>query len=677
MGFDKLLLFFNRNLPNASEELFDVPYVVAQHIFFDMNFLIYNSINELEEEINRIIMIIFGVSYTNINIINEKLKNIFNSYHWKELNINMDEILDGSNIQEIIDNLKKTLEIHAINLLIYHIYNKLNHHIISTHNLQFIKSINIFFDGIPTYSKILEQRRRRMKTYLDSKNRKNIFKKHFEKIINTIITEDDITYDYFDWVNNLYSFDKSLGPYSPAIITICNKLEEKMIKSYNTTTSGNIIINFNNSTIYGEADYKIFKYIIDNKIDGSIALHSCDSDFIFLLVWYQILSFSKNLEINLMLINYSNNKNERTLYNGKKIINLLIEKYGHINNINTESNNISINIIFDLLCLLILFGNDIMPPSYEIGPELSLKTIYESHYILYKESNFVINLNIENVINFINLGKWLNAIKNKNSFSTVILNRFYKIPYNILINIENYSSIEEIVNDFFIKNNIEYKHMEMSKSFFIEKNGYQSLYNYVCQESADMTDDIFNRPFKIFFDNLEDSYKKYNEIASNKISDYLNMFVALNQIFLYDFNLYSPYNIFYFKDNIAPSIDNIIKFINNNDMNLFQTKTLTRLLNNNLVKNEYFDPISHHLFITPYLLDKQYELEFTNIRYVQSLLNVISKNIKGVWFEKNLDSFNLKDIDPLLFIKLCNMLIKFYQNNFIDRFFIDNNKLLL
>ena len=32
--------------------------------------------------------------------------------------------------------------------------------------------------------------------------------------------------------------------------------------------------------------------------------------------------------------------------------------------------------------------------------------------------------------------------------------------------------------------------------------------------------------------------------------------------------------------------------------------------------------------------------------------------------------------DSCRFIKLCNMLSKFYQNNFIDRFFIDNNKLI-
>jgi len=73
MGFDKLISFFNKNFSNINEELFDIPQVVANHVYFDMNFLIYNCISELEKEINKIIMIILGVSYTDINIINQKL----------------------------------------------------------------------------------------------------------------------------------------------------------------------------------------------------------------------------------------------------------------------------------------------------------------------------------------------------------------------------------------------------------------------------------------------------------------------------------------------------------------------------------------------------------------------------------------------------------------------------
>ena len=39
-GILNCVVLFNKNLPNVNEELFEVPYVVAQHIFVDMNFLI-------------------------------------------------------------------------------------------------------------------------------------------------------------------------------------------------------------------------------------------------------------------------------------------------------------------------------------------------------------------------------------------------------------------------------------------------------------------------------------------------------------------------------------------------------------------------------------------------------------------------------------------------------------
>ena len=39
-----------------------------------------------------------------------------------------------------------------------------------------------------------------MKNYIDSKNRKKIFTQYFNEIIPTIINEDDITFDYFEWL---------------------------------------------------------------------------------------------------------------------------------------------------------------------------------------------------------------------------------------------------------------------------------------------------------------------------------------------------------------------------------------------------------------------------------------------------------------------------------------------
>jgi len=67
------------------------------------------------------------------------------------------------------------------------------------HDIDFIKSLIIFFDGIPSYSKILEQRRRRCKNYFESKIRRKLFKENFDNMRNDIISEDGLVYNYFDW----------------------------------------------------------------------------------------------------------------------------------------------------------------------------------------------------------------------------------------------------------------------------------------------------------------------------------------------------------------------------------------------------------------------------------------------------------------------------------------------
>jgi hypothetical protein len=662
MGFDKLITFFNKNLPNISDELYDIPQVVSTHIFFDMNFLIYNSISLLEEEINKIIMLINGVSYTDTSIINTKLKNIFEQIHWVKLDIDMNDILDGNTINEIITKFKKIVDDNMINLLSWHIYSILNKNITSTHILKFIKSINLFFDGIPTYGKILEQRRRRMKNYLDSKNRKEIFKDYFKNIIDTVITDDDITFDYFEWINCMYSFDKSIGPYSKLLLLIGEFIEFKLKDEYNL-----IKIYVDKSTNYGESDYKIFKYIIDNKIEGDIAIHSCDSDFVFLILWYQLYAIVKNNFINISLINYTQTKNGniRHLYLGKKIITTITERYMNINNMSEDA---SINIVFDFLCILLLFGNDIMPPSYELGFELNLKHLFETHYQLYCNSNFIINLNNISIINFNNLIKWLEAIKNINSFSIIILNRFYKLPYNnILSLVEQYKNINNIskeVKDLIVQD----------KGFYINKNSYQSLYNYIVYKADMFTDDIFNRPFKIFYKKLETAYEEYIMLTQrNNVEQYLELYVSFCQIFFYDFNLYTPFNLLYYGDMIAPSIDMIVSFVQKNDMSIFQKKCATILSTFNL--DNYFNPISHHLFITPYLLDNMYSSIFQDITHIESMLNVINSIIDGIWYKPD-KIFNLKNINPKQFIEICNEMILFYKNNFIDKLFIDNNKLI-
>ena len=56
---------------------------------------------------------------------------------------------------------------------------------------------------------------------------------------------------------------------------------------------------------------------------------------------------------------------------------------------------------------------------------------------------------------------------------------------------------------------------------------------------------------------------------------------------------------------------------------------------------------------------------------------MLLKEILKEWLDvNNINNFNLKKIEPYTFINLCNSLIKFYQDNYIDRFFINNNRLI-
>ncbi len=376
----------------------------------------------------------------------------------------------------------------------------------------------------------------------------------------------------------------------------------------------------------------------------------------------------------MMFINYSYNLTKLTEYNynksvyfGKKLIASILDKYNLINNID----DVSINIVYDFLSLLLLFGNDIIPISYELGSELSLRQIFESHFQLYTSSSFIINLNNINIINFNNLSIWLENIKSSNSFLIIILNRFYKMNYNnILSLIEKHKNYDDI-----IKNINENELVLQTKNYYLDNNSYQTLYNYIIFKSENMIDDIFNRHYKIFYDEIKNAQNEYNNITKNiNTKDYLTQFISLNQIFFFNFDLYSPYNTIYSNDNIAPSISMIQQFIKMNDMTKLHKDTYNIIKSFN--KDIYFNPISHHLFITPYILDTKNFMNL-NMQHIESMMNIVNNKINGIWLDfNNLNNFNLKKIDPIVFINLCNSLIKFYQDNFINKLFIDNNKLI-
>ena len=746
MGYDKLISFFCKNLQNnCFDDLFlfndedniitGTKEVITNHVFFDVNFIIYLCIGTLEDEINQIIKYILSLSFTDNSIIENKIKEILNLPHWKK--INTENIFDGNDVDEIISNLNNLLEqetegILNKNILLYWtIFFKIESLINNFHDIKYIKSINIFFDGIPSYSKILEQRRRRFTNYIESQIRKKKYNSYFKDVIETPVNENDVVYDYFEWYNKKFNFEKSLGPFSSTILKLVIFLKETLKTLYS-----NINIHIDSSKNYGEADYKIFKYILDNNLKNDICIHSCDSDFLYLSLLFQSLSDTKLIDLNLNFLRYSK-KNEEIyeLFDASNINNLLLEKYKFINQLDT---NITNTILFDFFFIILLFGNDILPNSFEINSELNLKIIFEIHYNLYKNEKNIIDINNKNIINFNNLKLFLVYLNKKKLLTITILNKYFKIPYNIIIifteklnynlqqiiekilipyyeyqghiNIDNldkddiryiyYLKNKKTTNNpinqlnldncyknqikDFLESSIDFTNLndfgliKLEKSIFIDEINYQNLYNLILinKSSFNLIDEYQEEKLLEKLNQIDNNIFDINIVSDQEdnIYEYLKLLNFQSFILFNNLENYYPNSLIYYKKNTAPSISKIISFLNNHNMDLLQKEWIDEV-ENKKNKDYIFTPISHYLLITPYLLNSEYLKKINNIPNLENILNVINYSIKGIWYKEGED-FKLKNIDPIKYLDICNRIMLFYNTVFAKKIIQSQNKLI-
>ena len=76
---------------------------LANHIFFDIQFIIYYCINLVENDINYIIKLLTGLMYNNNKLIIKKINNILSKEYWKKISFKFD--FDGESEIIIIENL--------------------------------------------------------------------------------------------------------------------------------------------------------------------------------------------------------------------------------------------------------------------------------------------------------------------------------------------------------------------------------------------------------------------------------------------------------------------------------------------------------------------------------------------------------------------------------------------
>lgn len=698
MGFDKLLNFLIKNLNYDTIENININSnirkIIVNHIMFDISFLIYQNLIEIENEINNIIKIILALPFNfNNTKIQERISEILLLNHWSWFTFDF----DGINEEEIINNFLKKISYDKIDnyiiidkIIIIKIFNKIIDYIDKIHNIDLLKSINIIFDGIPSFSKILEQRRRRIRNYLETCERKNRFEKYFN-IDNTFQDHNDVTYDYFKWLKLRFTIDKSFGPTSLLIKNLEIYLYENLKLKYN-----NILIFISNGHINGEADYKIFKTIYNNKYSGDISIHTIDSDLIHEILVQQNYYNIKNIDLNVSVIKYNLKNNQIQYINAQNIITNIEKIY-----IEKNGNYFNNYIIYDLCLIFLFFGNDHLPSSFEIGPELSLEYYLKIHSTVFKNNNYIITL-VDDKINFSfeNFCIFLKEIYKKIDLNKtkIIIGRYFKINYNITtflidkleLNFEkilllskkllfdngkNNNDLDEddlrykLIQKYdnlqfpFDYNNLSHTTknectqvldklltiLDISdtennfcglpiyiKTFsLITNNNYQNLYlNFIENISIEL-----EKQYPIIYD-----YFDINNVLNNAVSDnnldmiksYIKKIYHLVITLFGNMANYNSNNFTYYKYYLTPYINDIVFFLeNNNDLNDNYNKEID---DETVSTDNYLNSINHYIIITPFLKD------ITREKYSVEFYFLIKKiNLTNFWFENN--NFQHKDFD--------------------------------
>lgn len=637
MGYEKLFYYFTNNLNNEFYDNVNInntsKKILTDYILVDMNFFLYNSIGILEKEINDIIKIIISIKHSQFKGLD------INSIPYFKC-INHDFLKDD--LKNFNNELKSKINIVISDFLYY----RFQKYILSLHNEELINEIIIFFDGLPSLSKILEQRKRKVDKFQKSLKNKIILSKINDfnnNIINEQVFDLCVHYNYHEWVKNSYSINIRLNE----IITQFMSL-------------------FNNEKIKfdlrdGESDFKIFNYIKLNKLQGNITIYSNDSDFIVSICIKQLQNRMKKNNIAYRLIKVQSDHNFLTCINFNSFINILIDKYKKINNLN-DYYPVNNYFIFDFFILINLFGNDVLPQSNELGIEIPLNIYFQSHYKLHKKNKFIFEK--DKFINYKNLGIWLEELKKFKISDIILLNRLYKINYktylllskecdnvlNLVNNFNNYLNDKIDINPFdnykFNNKDILVKSLTIS---LLKKDSY----------NLNLTNNNYENYYAISsFKNKKEKTYGNSYIDINLAIKSLLYILAHNFILIFNSKIDNSKTFYRYKN--QPNLKDIILFLKENDFTFNYKKCSVKI-----------SSFSKYFITTPYLFNNKFKI------HRNSFLIFLYKNIpENFWYLNN--NFNLKNFDSNYLINIFeNLYFIFFHKSHINNLSYQNCKYIL
>ena len=522
--------------------------------------------------------------------------------------------------------------------------------------------VYISFDGIPTFSKILEQKRRR---YIG---------------------------DFIEILLSRYpaqvSFNK--GMISPGTVFMKNLIKtlketDFPIKTIISDTSEN-----------GEGEFKIVLYINQNKINDFI-IFSPDADLIILC----LILYSENKKIKILRYD-QNTKILNIIY-----INYLVDYFIEYRDSKIHKIIDNRRYILDLSLIFTIFGNDFLPRLEDININMDLYLVLDGYLINYLEHGYVMQESLEIdskpfYFYLLFLSNYEEFLLKRNANMAKYQNFNYANTVNLYLDIKNKQYNESMVfyldlgqdlsiDDeygklgyyFFNKektlnalDNYEFKN-NVNRDYFEDSENYQKLIPYeysskikkhliamkdmsnrekelyLIEKKLDHYNVLFN-PKSKFLDTLkkEDYYKNHN--PKDMVSEYLKGFKWLINYYYKNDDIDE---FWYYKYHYSPLLSDLVHYFNPNCIHYnfvskkLNLKPLQVLLYVSPIKISKLDIFLNKIDTTE---EKRKEIK----NFIESNLNLFY-NLDEIYYsvlKGNLKD-NLFDCSNANFISKCNYFV--------------------
>uniref|UniRef100_A0A6C0ECE8 Xrn1 N-terminal domain-containing protein n=1 Tax=viral metagenome TaxID=1070528 RepID=A0A6C0ECE8_9ZZZZ len=401
-------------------------------------------------------------------------------------------------------------------------------------NPVFIKSIYIAVDGIPTMSKILEQKRRRYAGYIVSSLKKKIYEENVKKnnfdAYRLIYEQNKMSYDrgkIVQWSQVMTDINKLLT--DPQFY---NLLKEKCINLRE--------VNMSTGDVVGEGEKKIMQHINENPKSESYLIFSPDADMIILALVVNNTLFEKGYKSTFGILRY----NQQSEAFDHIVCDVLIDNiYNYVIDKLDDKTFEKTKVINDLSLLFTFFGNDFLPKLESIDVRSDFDTIINEyckmlnlcHNRKRKQCNIVHYSKDDYKLSYKNFMDFLGILSTneQNLLNNAYMANTYK----------NYGFLNTVFGTGILYTNIYNYHKKANSIFEMIKK--DALLPYIVKEFQDDTQ--FMRQFAIIegrkdIEQVDADIKDSFRDTIEKLLKLKNIYGQL-QLRTYETSINSPYHI--------------------------------------------------------------------------------------------------------------------------------------